>query len=153
MGGAATAELNVWLHARNLTERPNMAMFKGIYLLQTIILGIHVSVRGCIFIFSTVAVGIPFASLCKIKSKRNKNMCWTHPTQYWERVTTSFIIIILCLFSRATCEKSNILSILPWLCQSNSSKTCNWAPWAQTEKTSILQLQWDLAAIAATVPY
>ena len=40
-------------------------------------------------------------------------MCWTHPTQYWERVTTSFIIIILFLFSRATCEKSNILGEPP----------------------------------------
>ena len=36
------------LHPRNLTQIPKIAIFKGSYLFQTIILGIHVSFRECI---------------------------------------------------------------------------------------------------------
>ena len=37
------------LHPRKLTWIPKMAIFKRDHLLQTIILGIHVSFRGCIW--------------------------------------------------------------------------------------------------------
>ena len=35
------------IHPRNLTQIPKIASFKGSYLFQTIILGIHVSFREC----------------------------------------------------------------------------------------------------------
>ena len=54
------------LHPRNLTWIPNIAMFKGSYLFQTIILGIHVSFRECKTVYSFLLVYTSFFNVTQL---------------------------------------------------------------------------------------